>query len=150
MNQALAAFAAGLGGQLGIGDLAFDDDGALVVEVGEDMPVSAAYQAESDLFLMSAGIAELSGNKHTIVDMLLDANLTPDACYGGVFTLADDGDAVILVTRVPSFGLDPELFAIAFRGFVDVAERWRSAVLHVAEADDPAAALPASITMIRV
>ena len=119
MQGVLAEF----GRQIGLDDLAFDDQGIAVLEF-DGRPVTFLAEEEADRLLLYAFPGLLAGDPAHVFGRLLDANFLAGEEGGAVLSLVPGSDVVALHRAIPAAELDlPSLSAGLERMLAD-CDRW--------------------------
>jgi hypothetical protein len=119
MRGVLAEF----GRQIGLDELAFDDQGIAVLEF-DGRPVTLLAEEEADRLLLYAFPGLVAGDPVQVFGRLLDANFLAGEEGGAVLSLVPGSDVVALHRALPAAELDlPSLTAGLERMLAD-CDRW--------------------------
>jgi hypothetical protein len=119
MQQLLASF----GREVGLSDLAFDDEGHCVLGI-DDVVVNLEYDQSAGRLLLYSHIGRPSGDLAAVHASLLRASYLGGGTAGLTFGLRPTDDAVVISRWLETAVLDPPMFQAALQVFVDTAEAW--------------------------
>lgn len=113
-----------LGKNIGIEDLALDDEGCLAMVV-DDLTVNMEYDETSSQFFLYAEVAQLASDQRAkAFEMLMDANYLFKGTQGGAFGADPFNGQVVYAMKVPVAVLDYARFETMLDAFTDTAKLW--------------------------
>lgn len=135
--QLLAEF----GSQIGVADLAFNEEGACALSFDELPPVNMQYKSALQEIWLYADLGVPAGGP-AIYETLLRGNYFWDSTLGATISLSgDDTPHVILARPVAWRGLDGPRMALVVETFVNTIRDWQELMMETAD-DDEEGTLP--------
>ena len=121
--SAMPGVLAEFGRQIGLDDLAFDDQGTAVLEF-DGRPVTLLAEEEADRLLLYAFPGLVAGDPAQVFGRLLDANFLAGEEGGAVLSLVPGSDVVALHRALPAAGLDLPSLTTGLERMLADCDRW--------------------------
>lgn len=142
LDPALKGLMDELGERLGVGTIAFDENGGWALRLGDAPQVNLQYRADAEAFDLYADLGAPAAGPDLYGD-LLRGNLFWGLTFGATLSLSgDDPPHVILAQAAPWRGQTAANFAARLERFANVAEDWAEVVSEKPDDDLDAPAAP--------
>lgn len=122
------AAVAALGAEIGIADLALDEDGMAELSVDDDVDVTLMYLPHTPGLVLAAEVANARDLGDEELRDLLQSNLSWDLTLGGAFAMLPESEEVLLCRLMLSAGREAAELDEEIDAFVEVVRGWREAL----------------------
>ena len=128
--DACSVLIAELGKDLGLANLAFDDEGKLVLKLGDQRVVMIVVRPEATSFVFYSEICAAAAVNTKLLKRALEGNFAWSRTAGATLALDPKTGALVLHKELAVASIEFSQFIQSIEQFVEIAEAWSTMINH--------------------